>query len=85
MLSFSFSILKNILKDTKTRGEITNHHELINIYEILHSTTTTDHTFISSAHRIFPKKGFIQGRKRSLNLEALKLYDVCSHTKIELN
>ena len=84
MLSFSFSILKNILKDIETRGEITNQHELIDIYEILHSTTT-DHTFISSAHRIFPKKGFIQGRKRSLNLEGLKLYDVCSRTKIELN
>ena len=33
----------------------------------------------------FPRKAFIQGRKRSLNLEVLKLYDVCSHTKIELN
>ena len=66
MLSFSFSILKNILKDIETMNKMTNQHELIDVNEILH-LTTTDHTFISSAHRIFPKKGFIQGHKRSLN------------------
>ena len=84
MWSFSFSILKNFVKDINTMNEITNQHELIDIYEILHSTTT-DHTFTSSTPRIFPKKVFIQVHKRSLNIEGLKLYEVCVHTKIELN
>lgn len=63
--------------------KITNEHELIDIYETLHSTT--DYTFISSSYRTFTKKGFIQGHKRSLNLESLKLYKVCSLTIMELN
>ena len=51
---------QDILKDIKNMNKFISQHEINDIYQTLHSITT-EYTFISSAHRTFTKKGFIQG------------------------